>query len=111
MNRKKVRQGIIPYEADKFEIGFEGNRADGYAHVLNESEKDEDILRPLFDSIAKFMKDKGLNVYPYPEIELNWKKQKGSPILSYTGYYLPQDKKIVLFCHKKSHEIYYVFFT
>lgn len=99
MNRKKVRQGIIPYEADKFEIGFEGNRADGYAHVLNESEKDEDILRPLFDSIAKFMKDEGLNVYPYPEVELNWKKQKGSPILSYTGYYLPQDKKIVLFCH------------
>lgn len=99
MNKKKIRQGIIPYEADKFEIGFEGNRADGYAHVLNESEKDEDILRPLFDSIAKFMKDEGLNVYPYPEVELNWKKQKGSPILSYTGYYLPQDKKIVLFCH------------
>ena len=44
MEQKKVRQGIIPYEADKFEIGFEGNSAEGYAHVVSESED------PIFDT-------------------------------------------------------------
>lgn len=98
MNRKKVKQGIIPYEANTFEIGFEGNRADGYAHILNESGKREEMLHPLFKSIAKFMQREGLNVYPFPDVELNWDKQDQIPILSNTGYYVPQEKKIVLFC-------------
>ena len=37
MKKKKVRQNIIPYESDKFEIGFEGNNAEGYAHVIGEN--------------------------------------------------------------------------
>lgn len=32
----KIRQGIIPYEANEFKIGFEGNSADGYAHVCED---------------------------------------------------------------------------
>ena len=43
MNKKKIRQGIIPYEADTFEIGFEGNRGDSYAHVVSEDVSPEDI--------------------------------------------------------------------
>lgn len=35
-NIKKVRQGIIPYEADSFEIGFNGG-ANGYAGVVGEN--------------------------------------------------------------------------
>lgn len=35
-NNKKIRQGIIPYEANEFKIGFEGNSADGYAHVCED---------------------------------------------------------------------------
>lgn len=36
-NNKKVRQGIIPYEADEFKIGFEGNSANEYAHICAEN--------------------------------------------------------------------------
>lgn len=43
MKKQKVRQGIIPYEADTFKLGFEGNRADGYAHVVSEDVSPEDI--------------------------------------------------------------------
>ena len=37
MKKKKVRQNIIPYESDKFEIGFEGNNTEGYAHIVGEN--------------------------------------------------------------------------
>ena len=49
MKKQKVRQGIIPYEADTFKIGFEGNRADGYAHVVNEDVSPEDIDLSTFE--------------------------------------------------------------
>lgn len=42
-NVKKVRQGVIPYEADQFEIGFENNSAAEYAHVVSEEVKPDDI--------------------------------------------------------------------
>ena len=45
MNKKKIRQGIIPYEADTFEIGFDGNRADGYAHVVSEDVSPEERIK------------------------------------------------------------------
>ena len=61
-------------------------------------EKREQKIRPLFTSIAKFMQKEGLNVYPFPEVELNWDKQDQIPILSNTGYYVPQERKVVLFC-------------
>ena len=35
-NNKKVRQDVIPYESDKFQIGFEGNSSNGYAHICTE---------------------------------------------------------------------------
>lgn len=48
--KNKVRQGIIPYEADKFEIGFEGNSANNYAHVCEDidisSFKTQNTLNP-----------------------------------------------------------------
>jgi hypothetical protein len=42
------------------------------------------------------MKNEGLNVYPFPDIELNWDDQDG--LFIKTGYYLPGEKKVVLFC-------------
>lgn len=42
-NVKKVRQGVIPYEADQFEIGFENNSAAEYAHVVSEEVRPDDI--------------------------------------------------------------------
>lgn len=70
---------------------------DERAYLSEEKDKSEDIdIEECIKDISDFMKDNGLNVYPYPEVELNNDEQNGLFIL--TGYYLPSDKKIVLFC-------------
>jgi predicted transcriptional regulator len=66
-----------------------------YLYENTKKEDDSDILKYV-DEIAKFMKDDGLNIYPYPEVELDWSEQNGLFIT--TGYYLPSEKKVVLFC-------------
>ena len=58
--------------------------------------KDADSFKDAFKPIADFMKSEGLNVYPFPNIELKWDEQDG--LFIKTGYYLPSEKKIVLFC-------------
>lgn len=58
--------------------------------------KDADSFKDAFKQIADFMKSEGLNVYPFPNIELKWDEQDG--LFIKTGYYLPSEKKIVLFC-------------
>ena len=60
--------------------------------VTKEAESFKDAFKP----IADFMKSEGLNVYPFPSIELKWDEQDG--LFIKTGYYLPSEKKIVLFC-------------
>lgn len=58
--------------------------------------KEADSFKDAFKPIADFMKNEGLNVYPFPDIELKWDEQDG--LFIKTGYYLPNEKKIVLFC-------------
>ena len=58
--------------------------------------KDADSFKDAFKPIADFMKSEGLNVYPFPDIELKWDEQDG--LFIKTGYYLPSEKKVVLFC-------------
>ena len=58
--------------------------------------KEADSFKDAFKPIADFMKNEGLNVYPFPDIELKWDEQDG--LFIKTGYYLPSEKKIVLFC-------------
>ena len=58
--------------------------------------KDADSFKDAFKPIADFMKNEGLNVYPFPSIELKWDEQDG--LFIKTGYYLPSEKKVVLFC-------------
>ena len=60
--------------------------------ITKEADSFKDALKP----IADFMKNDGLNVYPFPDVELNWDEQDG--LFIKTGYYLPGEKKIVLFC-------------
>lgn len=60
--------------------------------ITKEAESFKDAFKP----IADFMKSEGLNVYPFPDIELKWDEQDG--LFIKTGYYLPSEKKIVLFC-------------
>lgn len=57
---------------------------------------EETTFSNAFKPIANFMKIEGLNVYPFPDIELNWEEQDG--LFIKTGYYLPGEKKVVLFC-------------
>ena len=57
---------------------------------------EESTFSNVFKPIANFMKNEGLNVYPFPDIELNWDDQDG--LFIKTGYYLPGEKKVVLFC-------------
>ena len=57
---------------------------------------EETTFSNAFKPIANFMKNEGLNVYPFPDIELNWDDQDG--LFIKTGYYLPGEKKVVLFC-------------
>ena len=57
---------------------------------------EETTFSNAFKPIANFMKNEGLNVYPFPDIELNWNEQDG--LFIKTGYYLPGEKKVVLFC-------------
>lgn len=60
--------------------------------ITKEAESFKNALKP----IAEFMKNDGLNVYPFPDVELNWDEQDG--LFIKTGYYLPSEKKVVLFC-------------
>jgi len=65
--------------------------------MLNEglSSKDYDFKKD-FKSILKFMRKEGLKVYPYPKVKLNWEDQDG--LFIRTGYYLPDEKTVVIFC-------------
>lgn len=63
---------------------------------INEStDKGFDFEKSL-RSIAEFMKDEGLNVKPFPKVKLDWGEQDG--LFIQTGYYVPDDKLVVLFC-------------
>ena len=70
---------------------------DERAYLYENTEKEvKTTLLNYIEQIAKFMKDDGLNIYPYPEVELDWSEQNGLFIT--TGYYLPSERKVVLFC-------------
>lgn len=90
----ELNEGAEP-ENDKYIIGSEGGNND-YFHVVNESDNDDSEIKPYLSKIANFMKDEGLNVYPYPKVTLNWGDQDGLFIT--TGYYMPSEKEVVLFC-------------
>jgi len=62
----------------------------------NESEGKNTAIQKLMTSIANFMANEGLNVKPFPTVELNWDEQDG--VFIKTGYYSPEEKKIVVFC-------------
>ena len=68
-------------------------RAYLYENKINSEQME---LKKRTEEISEFMKNDGLNVFPYPETEFNYDDQNGLFIT--TGYYSPSDKKIVLFC-------------
>ena len=89
-----VTEGAEP-EADEYKIGGEGGNNE-YFHAINESKIGNFDFKKYFKPIAEFMREDGLNVYPYPKIKLNWEPQDG--LFIKTGYYEPETKTIVIFC-------------
>ena len=89
-----VTEGAEP-EADEYKIGGEGGNNE-YFHAMNESKIGNFDFKKYFKPIAEFMREDGLNVYPYPKIRLNWEPQDG--LFIKTGYYEPETKTIVIFC-------------
>lgn len=82
-------------ERDKYMIGAEdGNN--GYFHAVCEGSEERFNFRGSMKSLSQFMRDNGLNVYPFPKVKLKWKEQNG--LFIKTGYYEPESKTIVLFC-------------
>lgn len=90
----EMAEGAEP-ESDEYKIGGEGGNNE-YFHAVNESKIGNFDFKKYFMPIAEFMKEDGLNVYPYPRVKLNWGKQDG--LFIKTGYYEPDSKTIVIFC-------------
>ena len=47
--------------------------------------------------LCEYMNECGMNVYPYPKVQLNHNPQDGDSIYHTTGYYNPMTKVIVLY--------------
>lgn len=65
-------------------------------HRINESIDENYDYHSDIESILKFMRSEGLKVFPYPSVKLDWSEQDG--LFIKTGYYLPDEKKVVVFC-------------
>ena len=90
----EMDEGAEP-ETDEYKIGGEGGNNE-YFHAVNESKIGNFDFKKYFKPIAEFMREDGLNVYPYPKVKLNWEPQDG--LFIKTGYYEPDSKTIVIFC-------------
>lgn len=91
-----VMEGAEP-ESDTYNLGMENDSNLEYGHVYEESENKEEFdFKKAITSILDYMKAEGLNIHPFPSVEFKWEEQNGLFIT--TGYYVPTERKIVLFC-------------
>lgn len=89
-----------------FYIGAEKNNHDfchvtnGSAAPLNESfNLTKNEYKKFFKSLGNYMNNHGLTVKPFPSVQLNNDDQDG--LFIYTGYYAPNEKKVVLFTNRR----------
>lgn len=87
-------EGAEP-DSDEYHLGMENDSNLEYGHVCESIEKDFDYNSNI-KSILEYMSSEGLNLRPYPKVEYNWEEQNGLFIT--TGYYMPSEQKVVLFC-------------
>ena len=84
-----------------FEVDWTGNDVeqenDYYSGSLNESfrHKGNDDYKKYIKSIIDFFREQGLRIDPLPEIKLDETEQDG--LFIKTGYYLPDEKRVVIF--------------
>lgn len=92
-------EGAEP-ESNEYNIGMEYNSNMNYGHVFeNIKGKDAEKYKKYIKSILDFLHLEGLKIYPYPSIELDDSPQEG--LFIKTGYYLPEDKKVVIFTQNR----------
>lgn len=91
-----VMEGAEP-ESDEYNLGMENDSNLEYGHVNEDTNISE--YKPYIKSMFDYFKSEGLNIYPYPKIELNNSPQDG--LFIKTGYYLPSEKKIVIFTQER----------
>lgn len=89
-------EGAEP-ESTEYHIGMENDSNLEYGHVNEDINASE--YEPYIKSMFDYFKSEGLNIYPYPKIELNDSPQDG--LFIKTGYYLPSEKKIVIFTQER----------
>ena len=89
-----MEEGAEP-EANEYKLGVEDGGEISPNYHVNESLKNSELEKN-FEKIAEFMKENGLNVSPFPKINLDWSEQNG--IFIKTGYYSPDEKSITVFC-------------
>lgn len=96
-----MMEGAEP-ESNEYVVGVE---KDGeYKHVCEEEQpnvnSNDETLKKYMKKIADFMYKQGMNVKPLPKLELDWSDQEG--LFIKTGYYDPNDKKVVVFCASRN---------
>lgn len=89
-----MEEGAEP-ESDKYELGVEKGGAISPNYHVNE-EKEEKSFKKYFKEIAEFMEKSGLEVSPFPKVNLDWSEQDG--LFIRTGFYSPEEKAITVFC-------------
>ena len=89
-------EGAEP-ESTEYHIGMENDSNLEYGHVNEDINASE--YEPYIKSMFDYFKSEGLNIYPYPKIELDNSPQDG--LFIKTGYYLPSEKKIVIFTQER----------
>jgi len=57
----------------------------------------ESTFKKHLAELCEYMKECGMNVYPYPGVRINNQPQNTDSIYNTTGYYNPQAKSITLF--------------
>lgn len=92
-----MEEGAEP-EANEYNLGVEDGGAISPNYHVNEDSEDNE-LKDNFKKIAEFMKENGLNVYPFPKIHLDWSEQDG--LFIRTGFYSPDEKAITVFCNER----------
>lgn len=94
-----MMEGAEP-ESDEYKVGSENDGCFKHVCESEENSNSESKLKKYMKKIADYMYDNGLNVKPLPKLELNWDKQDG--IFIRTGYYDPNEKKVVVFCDSRN---------
>ena len=78
-----MEEGAEP-ESDKYELGVEKGEAISPNYHVNESSKNSEFEEK-FNEIAEFMQENGLEVSPFPKVNLDWSEQDG--LFIRTGFY------------------------